>query len=288
MFACATIHNLRRRWLLFIHKSLQLRTWSQWMDTVRIWRTLRDSPETEILSARVWNVRCLIPWRRSVKLQAPCESKVSSVPSRSRTADIQSHTQDDVRFTEAFWKLLQRIEIQSVATGSFRFYQITFQKWQTEKHTWKQTQSMSCLKVQIFRLKSPDAIMLEMLHILNLNENLIVSAWKRRDYFRHRENEWSHHISKNRNWPLKTISEKFNLYFVLSNIMSIIEKQHLAREMQWLLWRTIGLKGEDITDLRLIAEALWIITQKIESDIYYFLNPEQQKSVWHEFHFIKK
>lgn len=69
--------------------------------------------------------------------------------------------------------------------------------------------------------------------------------------------------------------------------MPKIEKQFLAREMQWLLWNVISLKGESVTDLREISEKLWILTSKIEEDIFYFNNPEQKEKMKYKFRFIK-
>lgn len=69
--------------------------------------------------------------------------------------------------------------------------------------------------------------------------------------------------------------------------MPKIEKQFLAREMQWLLWNVISLKGESVTDLREISEKLWILTSKIEEDLFYFENPEQKQKMNYEFRFIK-
>lgn len=69
--------------------------------------------------------------------------------------------------------------------------------------------------------------------------------------------------------------------------MPKIEKQFLAREMQWLLWNVISLKGESVTDLREISEKLWILTSKIEEDLFYFGNPEQKQKMNYQFRFIK-
>jgi len=69
--------------------------------------------------------------------------------------------------------------------------------------------------------------------------------------------------------------------------MPKIEKQFLAREMQWLLWNVLSLKGESVTDLREISEKLWILSSKIEEDLFYFGNQEQKQKMNYQFRFIK-
>lgn len=65
-----------------------------------------------------------------------------------------------------------------------------------------------------------------------------------------------------------------------------IDKQELARQMQWLLWAVIWLKGDNIVDLRTLSDKMWVITSKIEEDIFYFGNKDQQKKMDYKFHFL--
>lgn len=67
-----------------------------------------------------------------------------------------------------------------------------------------------------------------------------------------------------------------------------IDKQELSRQMQWLLWAVIWLKGDNIVDLRTMSDKMGVLTSKIEEDIFYFGNPEQEKSVNYKFHFLKR
>lgn len=70
--------------------------------------------------------------------------------------------------------------------------------------------------------------------------------------------------------------------------MPKIDKQELARQMQWMLWAVIALQGDSIVDLRTISDKLWEINNQIEEDIFYFWNEEQEKSMNYQFHFLKK
>jgi len=70
--------------------------------------------------------------------------------------------------------------------------------------------------------------------------------------------------------------------------MPKIEKQFLAREMQWLLWNVISLKGDSVLDLREICEKLGVVMQKLEEDIYYFHNEDQRQKMNYQFRYIQK
>lgn len=69
--------------------------------------------------------------------------------------------------------------------------------------------------------------------------------------------------------------------------MTKIEKQFLAREMQWLLWNVMWLKGESIDDLKYILEKMQVISKKIEEDLYYNDAPYHKQKMNYEFRFIK-
>lgn len=104
-------------------------------------------------------------------------------------------------------------------------------------------------------------------------------------------------------WICKTVCEEWRWLSVLvfsmirKSFLSIkqiillpmpkIEKQFLAREMQWLLWNVISLKGESVTDLREISEKLWILTSKIEQDLLFRESRTEGKNeVWIPIHKI--
>ena len=69
--------------------------------------------------------------------------------------------------------------------------------------------------------------------------------------------------------------------------MPKIEKQFLAREMQWLLLNVLWLKGESTDDLVSILEKMKVVMKKIEEDLYYHEAPYHKKKMNYEFRFIK-
>jgi len=66
-----------------------------------------------------------------------------------------------------------------------------------------------------------------------------------------------------------------------------IEKQFLAREMQWLLWNVMSLKGDSTDDLVEILEKMKVVTEKIEEDLYYHSAPFHKQERNYQFRFIK-